>query len=135
LPSPVPASDPAHVKLRGKITLTLLNVEAGASLTGGKATLSRSLGWTGGTLATKLIMSAGSVGNIDGPETKQLGGVFNSRGSVSLRPDAALLLPSKTKVNNFGTFTAQHGARIQGKVCSDKPATINNTGTFSVTPP
>lgn len=130
-----PASAPAHVTLGEGITLDSLNLEAGSSLTGGSVTLNRSLGWTGGSLHTKVNMSAGSVGNIDGPATKQLNGVLDNRGTLNLGPDAALLMASGTKVNNFGTFNARHGARIQGLTCCVRPSSINNTGTFNAVPP
>ena len=129
-----PASGPAHVILGENITLDSLIVEPGSSLTGGSVTLNRSLGWTGGSLGTRVNMSAGSVGNIDGPAPKHFDGIFNNRGNLSLGPDATLTIAGGAEVNNFATFSAQHGARIQGATCCVRPPTINNTGTFRVIP-
>ena len=126
-------SIPAHVILGENLTLASLNVEAGSWLTDGKVTVTRSLGWTGGSLGARLEMAAWSVGNIDGPDTKQLNGLLNNRGSVSLAPDARLGLVGGANVNNFGTFTAQHGARISGLPGCVDSAVINNSGTFMVT--
>jgi hypothetical protein len=83
-------SGPAHVVLGENVTLASLNVEAGGSLSGGSVTATRSLGWTGGSIASKINMSAGSVGHIDGPDTKQFNGLFNNCGYGELVGDATL---------------------------------------------
>lgn len=83
-------SGPAHVVLGENVTLASLNVEAGGSLSGGSVTATRSLGWTGGSIASKINMSARSVGHIDGSDTKQFNGLFNNCGYGELVGDATL---------------------------------------------
>lgn len=128
------AGGPAHAILGENIILDSLTMEAGSSLTGGSVKLNRSLGWTGGSLATVVNLSAGSTGTIDGRDSKHFNGVFNNRGNVLLGPDAALDIAGGAEINNYGTFTAQHGARIRGMTCCVRPPEINNTGTFRVIP-
>jgi hypothetical protein len=118
-------SGPAHVVLGENVTLASLNVEAGGSLSGGSVTATRSLGWTGGSIASKINMSARSVGHIDGSDTKQFNGLFNNCGYGELVGDATLTGGGRF---DWTGGTVGDGAVFKGTICCVNPALFVNEG-------
>jgi hypothetical protein len=125
---------PSAVTLGEPITLASLNLSrgpTGASVTGGKLTLSQGLNWNGGTLKTEVALTANSVGTVSGSDYKELDGKIQNGGRLIL--DSGILsMANAAKIDNPGTFSIAKGSRIQGLVCCLTPPTINSTGTIEV---
>ncbi|MGH3147747.1 MAG: hypothetical protein ACRDTR_18285, partial [Rubrobacter sp.] len=109
-------SGPSAVTLGENITLASLNLgrgPTGAAVTGGSLTLNRGLGWTGGTLNTKVNLTANSVGTVGGFDYKELKGEINNSGRLNL-DSGTLSLASAAKIDNTGTFSIAKGSKVYG---------------------
>ncbi len=82
-------------------------------------------------LDTQVTLPAGSVGTITGSDYKELQGVIHNGGRLSL-DSGTLNLASLAQINNAGTLSLAKGSQVQGMVCCETPAEINNTGTVEV---
>ena len=93
--------------------------------------------WTGGRMDAALTTD-GIEAVLDGPDSKQLGGVIVNESSFNVlfpsskkEKTGPLQFGSRAKFVNNGSFVAREGFRIEGMICCATPARFENNGVFT----
>jgi hypothetical protein len=97
--------------------------------------------WTGGDVTGNLKLGSGIETYMNGPSTKDLGGVVTNEGRFVLLasdpakpPTGQLRFGSRAKFNNNSVFIADERTGMVGTICCTLPASFNNAGQFTVRP-